>query len=153
MLFENLLVFLKCWYGFVYLLRKFVLIFLANFEHNIPVKKLLKLWNYFTIFIRLFCQKKSKQGWLRIWNFQGYLKNRMQRFQESIKQKWNFQGWSRKNHVEFPFVLVSGFGISNGCKTVLSGISRGKVTNLKIPGVFSKNYVLKPPALFAFFLE
>ena len=125
----------------------------CKLEHNIPVKKLLKLLNYFTIFIRLFCQKKSKQGWLRTWNFQGYLKNRMQKFQESIKQKWNFQGWSRKNHVEFPCVLVSGFGISNGCKTVLSGFSRVKVTNLKIPGVFSKNYVLKPPALFAFFLE
>ena len=72
-------------------------------------------------------QKKIKQGGLRI---------------------WNFHRWSRKGCVEFPWVLVFGLGNPNGCNTILwnfqgwsvilSGISKGKVTNLKVPEVFFK---------------
>ena len=63
-----------------------------------------------------------------------------------------------KNSVEFPWVLVFDLGRSNGCDTIwwnfqgwsfiLSGISKGKVTNLQIPGVFfKKKYVLNTPCL------
>ena len=72
-------------------------------------------------------QKKIKQGGLRI---------------------WNFHRWSRKGCVEFSWVLVFGLGNPNGCNTILwnfqgwsvilSGISKGKVTNLKVPEVFFK---------------
>ena len=61
---------------------------------------------------------------------------------------WNFQGWSRKNHVVFPGVFVLGLKISDGCNTILwifqgwslilSGISRDKLKNLKIPEGFKK---------------
>ena len=57
----------------------------------------------------------------------------------------NFQGSSSKNNVEFPWALHFGLGISNGCNTILpnfqgwsfvsSGIFKGKITNLEIPGV------------------
>ena len=53
-----------------------------------------------------------------------------------------------KNNLEFLVVLVLGLKISESCNTVLwsfygwspilAPISRGKVKNLKIPGVFSK---------------
>ena len=36
-----------------------------------------------------------------------------------LKMKWNFQWWKRKNNVEFPGVLVSGLGISEGSNTIL----------------------------------
>ena len=49
-------------------------------------------------------QKMSKQGELRIWNFQGYQKNSM----------WNGQGLI-KNEVEFPMVTKKKYcGISRG---------------------------------------
>ena len=68
-----------------------------------------------------------------------------------LKKKWNFQGWSRKNHMEFPWVLVFCLENSNGCNTILwnfqgwsfilSGISKGKVANPKLPvGFFKKVY-------------
>ena len=59
----------------------------------------------------------------------------------------------------FPWALVFGLGISKRCNTILrnfegwsfvfSGISKGKgkVTNIKTPGVLSKKYILKPPCL------
>ena len=70
--------------------------------------------------------------------------------------KWNFQGWPRKNNVEFPGVFVFGLVISKGSNTVLwniqeglrfvlSGISRGKVKKWKIPEGVSKKYILNPP--------
>ena len=56
----------------------------------------------------------------------------------------------KKNHVKFPGILVLGCKISEGCSTillsflgssfVLSGIFRGKVKTLKIPGEFSKTF-------------
>ena len=74
--------------------------------------------------------------------------------------KWNFQGWPRKNNVEFPGVFVFGLGISKGSNTilwniqglsfVLSGISRCKVKKWKIPGKFSKKYILNSPLVWIF---
>ena len=67
-----------------------------------------------------------------------------------------------KTHVELPWVLVLELGISKGCNTILlnfqgwnfvfSGISKGKVPNLKFPGGVSENYILNPHCL-VFFLE
>ena len=56
-----------------------------------------------------------------------------------FKKKWNFYGRSIKNHVEFPWVLV----LQNfqEWSFVFPEISKGKLTNLKIPGTFFKNYV------------
>ena len=43
------------------------------------------------------------------------------------------------------------FANFQGKNFVLSGISRGEVRNLEIPGFFSKNYVLNPSSFFFFF--
>ena len=48
-----------------------------------------------------YSRKKTNRaggGWLRIWNFQGYQRNRM----------WSFQGLS-KNEVEFPRVTKENY--------------------------------------------
>ena len=81
---------------------------------------------------------------------QGYQRNIMWNFQGLIKKTWNFQGWPRKNNVEFSGVFVFGLGISKGSNTILwniqglsfflSGISRGKVKKWKILGGFKKVY-------------
>ena len=82
--------------------------------------------------------------------------NSMRKFQGLIKKEVEFLGvvnWSRKNHVEFPWVLIFGLvKISKPkkeCTTILQNflgwtlfpreftISKGKVTNLK-SRVFSK---------------
>ena len=91
---------------------------------------------------------EKKRG-LRIWNFQGYWRN----------GKWIFNGLI-KNNVEFPVVLVLGLTFSKGWKNylwsfsrwslVLSGISRGEVKKLKIPGGVSKKLCPQLP-LFIFF--
>ena len=75
--------------------------------------------------------------------------------------KWNFQGWPRKNNVEFPGVFVFGLGVSKGSNTilwniqglsfVLSGISRCKVKNEQFQGCLWKSISSTP--LFGFFLE
>ena len=56
-----------------------------------------------------------------------------------LKKKWNFRQWSKKNHVEFPSVLVFRLGDPKVCHTILwniqtwsfvfSRISKAKVTN------------------------
>ena len=78
-----------------------------------------------------------------------------------LKMKWNFQGWPRKISMEFPGVLVVDLGISNGSyknlwnfqgwSFVLSVISTSKVRKWKIPGRFSKKYVLIPLPCLVFF--
>ena len=53
--------------------------------------------------------------------------------------------------LEFPRVVIHFHRISKGKESfVLSIISKGKVTNLKDPGLFLKKHVLNPP-LFGFF--
>ena len=87
--------------------------------------------------------KRGGGGELRVWNFQGLVKNDAE-----------FPRMTKKKNVEFPGVFLFGLGISNGSNTilwniqgvsfVLSVISRGKVTKWKIPGGFSKKYILNP---------
>ena len=36
-----------------------------------------------------------------------------------LKKKWDFQGYSRKTHVEFSWVLDSDIGVSKGRHTIL----------------------------------
>ena len=70
-------------------------------------------------------------------------------------KKVEFPWVTRKNHVEFSWILVFGLEISKSCSTILwnfqgwsflfSGISKSKVINLKIPGFFSKSCIFKPP--------
>ena len=72
-----------------------------------------------------------------------------------LKNKWYFQGFSRKTHVKFPWVLAFDLGVSRRCHTILqnlqgwklvfSGISKGKVTDLKVPGGISEKYIPYPP--------
>ena len=84
-------------------------------------------------------------------------------FPEGLK-KWNVEnpgvnkkrsGISRydqeKNSVEFPWVLVFGLGIPMRV-TRFGEISKDKVTNLKVPGVYFKKVCPQHP-LFRFFLE
>ena len=84
----------------------------------------------------------------------GYFRKKLQ----GVLKTWNFQGWSRKNYVQFPWVLVFGLGISKVCRTILwnfqwwsfvfLGISKGKVTVLNNRGFFSKkSYVFSKPLL------
>ena len=78
----------------------------------------------------------------------------------SIK-KWNIQGCSRKTHAEFRWVLVYELRISKGCysilqnskgwKFVFSGISKGKVTNLKIPVFFFQKTISAIRPIWIFF--
>ena len=84
-----------------------------------------------------------------------------------LKSIWKFQGSSKrvefspnqkKNHVEFPWVLVSGLEIPKGCSTILwnflgwnfgfSWISKDKMANLKIPEIFWKKYVSNTHLIF-----
>ena len=54
-------------------------------------------WFYFTTLGNGLFQKKSKQGELRTWNFWGYLRKNMWKFQESIKEEVEFLGVFKKN--------------------------------------------------------
>ena len=68
------------------------------------------------------------------------------------KKLHEFPAVIKKNHVKFLGILVLGLKISEGCNTilwsfwgssfVLSGIFMSKVKTLKVPGDFSKKYVL-----------
>ena len=99
-------------------------------------------------------QKKSEQLGLRTWTFQGHWKKCMWNFQGSTKKEVEFLRVMGKNNVKLPWVLVFDFGISKGShinlqnfqgwKLSFSGISRGKVINLKIPGGFQKTISLNP---------
>ena len=97
--------------------------------------------------------------------------NSMRKFQGLIKKEVEFLGvvnWSRKNHVEFPWVLV--FGLvefpsqrKSAYTTILQNflgwtlfsleftISKGKVTNLKIPRFFQKCPPVLDDCPFGFF--
>ena len=76
-------------------------------------------------------------------------------FQGLIKKEVEFPGVTKKNHVEFPGVLVFSLGISKGCNTILEnfqgwsfvliGISRGKVKNEKFQGGYQKSMSSNPP--------
>ena len=57
-------------------------------------------------------EKNKQEGWGHETSRGIYWKNRIWRFWGSIKKKWNFQGWSRKSHVEFEWVLVFDTGNS-----------------------------------------
>ena len=102
--------------------------------------------------------RKGQGEGVRIWNFEGYQRNSIWNLQDWVKTKGNFQGWPRKNNVEFPGVFIFGLGISLGSNAILwniqgwsyilSGISRVKYKNEKYQGFFLKRYVLNPPCFF-----
>ena len=114
-------------------------------------KKLKSFQGYYAIIWhnQIIGYSREKRG-MRILNFQGY----------RIKSRWNFQGIWRKNYLEYSWVLswfltlellrgaIQVF-IKNfqGWMLVFSGISRGKVINLKIPKVFFQKYILNLPLL------
>ena len=99
---------------------------------------------------------------LRTWNFQGHWRKSMWKFLGSNKKEVEFPG-VLKNHVEFPWVFVltleffQGYLVTNVTHTNLQNsqlwklvfprISKGKMTNLKIPGV-SEVHAHLPPCLF-----
>ena len=68
-------------------------------------------------------------------------------FRGQLKKRWNFQGCSRKTHVEFTLFLVFGLGIFRG-GLVFSEIPWVKW--LEIPGGRggSEKYILDPPPLY-----
>ena len=39
-------------------------------------------------------------------------------YRDQSKTKWNFQGYSRKNHMEFLWLLLFYPGLSKGCHTI-----------------------------------
>ena len=65
----------------------------------------------------------NKEGW-RHGMSRGIKKIECGNSRGQLKIKWNFQGWSRKNHVEFPWVLGFCFRISNECNTTLWNFQR-----------------------------
>ena len=67
-------------------------------------------------------QKKSKQGGWGYGISRGIKEIACGSSRGQLKTKWNFQGWPRKNNVEFPGVSVFGLGISKGSNTILWNI-------------------------------
>ena len=108
----------------------------------------------------LFQKKSTQVGWGH-WISRGIEETACENSRSQLKKMWNFQGHSRKIHVEFPWLLVFNFGVSKRCpiilqnfqelKIVFSRISKVKVTNIKIPGSFFRKVFHEP--LFRFFLE
>ena len=84
-------------------------------------------------------EENPNMRWLRTWNFQGYWRNAMWKFQVLIKKELGFIEVIKKIHLKFPmpFSHVSYFlkGI-----TQFSRIFRG----------FLRKYVLKSPCLHFF---
>ena len=101
-------------------------------------------------------QKKIQR--MRTWNFQGYWRAYGNSWNQ-VKKSAIFT-WSKNNNVEFPWDLLFGLGIPKGSSTTLwnflrwsfvfSRISKDKVTNPKIPGIFWKKYGSTSPAWFVF---
>ena len=121
-----------------------------NWIASFPKKTVVIIYMYHGLF-----QKKSKQGQREVedMEFPGVLKS-IWKFQGSWRKKVEFSP-NQKEIVEFLWVLVFGLRISKGCSTILwnlqgwsfvfSRISKGKVTTLKIAGIFSKKYVNTTP--------
>ena len=88
-------------------------------------------------FSRGYCRKS-------IWKFQGSIENEVE-FSRVLKEKlmWNFhESWFLT--LEFQRVVTQFCRISMG-ESLFSGISKGKVTNLKILEVgFPEKYTLNP---------
>ena len=61
------------------------------------------------------------------------LKEEHAEFPGQLKKKWNFQGQSRKNHVEYPWVFVFGFEIPKGCNTILWNFYGWSLLYLEFP--------------------
>ena len=65
-------------------------------------------------------KKKTGRGGLRIWNFQGYWREIASVISWGyLKTMWTFQGWPRKNDVEFPQVFPE---VNKVYKTKISGV-------------------------------
>ena len=67
------------------------------------------------IYMKLLHTKTKQEG--RIWNFQGHLRIASKLSRSWLKTTWSFQRSLRKNHVEFPEVLVLRLINSEGCNT------------------------------------
>ena len=99
---------------------------------------------------------------MRIWNFQGHWKNSMRKFQGSSKKEKKFIGVTKKKPCGISMGL--GFwsgnfqGVSHNFAEFPGAIAcfflnfQGKLTNLKIPGGFSKK-VYPQLVLLGFFME
>ena len=101
---------------------------------------------------------RKSTGRVRTWNFQRYWTKSMLKFQGSIKQEVQFLGMLKKN--SYGISMGLGFrpynfqGVSHNfgeVPVVCSGISKGKMTNLKAPvfGVFFRK--VYPQLLMDFF--
>ena len=99
---------------------------------------------------------QTEVGWGH-WNFRGYWWKSMWKFQGSIKKEVDYPGMFKTNSLWNFYrscfltlglqVVLHNFAEYSGLwKLVFSGIIKGKVANLKIPGWFSVNYILNPPS-------
>ena len=95
-----------------------------------------------TLFTLGCSRKKTNRGGggamdmdMRIWK--GYQRNSM----------WNFQGWPRKNYVEFSGVLFLVLEFPRDVMQFFT-ISRGKLNKRKVLGGLWKQYVVKSPVCF-----
>ena len=90
---------------------------------------------------------------MRIWNFQGYQRNSMWNLQGLIKNKVEFRWMTKKKSCE----ISRGFGFwawnFQGWSSFLHWISWGKVKKRKLPGDFSKKYVLNRMQQFTRYIE
>ena len=98
-------------------------------------------------------QKRTKHAGLRIWNFEGYQRNRLWNFQGLIKNEVEFQRVTKKN--KDSNTILWNF---QGWSFVFSRISRGKIKKWKIPGGFQKSMSSTPsppphPLFVSLFLE
>ena len=112
----------------------------GHIHENTYQKKLV----YFHILPRV-----TISGGLKTWNFLRYWGSSMWKLQMLIKKNLKFAGVIKKMNVEFPGVLIFWpWLISRGFNTILRNFqwwnivmprsSKGKVTNLKIPGFFQR---------------
>ena len=104
-----------------------------------------QVWNW-----AILEKKRIGVGVLRIWNFQGYWRKSNCIFQRLIKNNVKFPGVTKqKSCGTYIRVFILGLKISDACNTylwnfsewsfVLSGISKGKVKNLKFDRVFQRS--------------
>ena len=95
-------------------------------------------------------RKKPNRGGLRKWKLQGYRRNSMWKFQGSIRKEVEYSGMFKKKSswnlygscfliLGLQVVLYNFAEFPGLWKLNFSGIIKGKVTNLRIPGGFSKS--------------
>ena len=110
-------------------------------------------WKFHNILLNSNAIQKPRSMEIPLGIFSGIEEIAYENSRVQLKKKWNFHGCSRKNRVEFPWILVFDLRISKGCHTSFQNFQRwkffstGKVTNVKISRGFWEKYSISSPPL------